>query len=72
MKQTIKQTTLTLLLMLTCTASAFSEDLLEDIIDRVQLHGYAQGGFNYTHQDGEDTQTFDLKRVLFWVATSRM
>ena len=40
---------------------------LKDIADRVSLHGYAQGGFNYTHQNGEDKGTFELKRTLFWV-----
>ena len=41
-------------------------DWLKDVSDRIQLHGYAQGGFNYTHKAGEDTPTFELKRVLFW------
>ena len=42
-------------------------DWLKDVADRVELHGYAQGGFNYTHQNAEDKGTFELKRVLFWV-----
>ena len=42
-------------------------DWAKDVTERVRLHGYAQGGFNYTHKDGEDTQSFDLKRVLFWI-----
>ena len=41
-------------------------DWMSELTDRVQLHGYAQGGFNYTHQDGEDKGTFELKRILFW------
>ena len=41
-------------------------DWLKDMTERVQLHGYAQGGFNYTHQGGEDKATFELKRILFW------
>ena len=41
-------------------------DWLKDVSDRVELHGYAQGGFNYTHQGGEDKGTFELKRILFW------
>ena len=47
-------------------SSSNDNEWLKDLTDRVQLHGYAQGGFNYTHKDGEDTQTFDLKRILFW------
>lgn len=41
-------------------------DWLKDVTERVQLHGYAQGGYNYTHKGGEDTNTFEIKRVLFW------
>ena len=40
--------------------------LLGELADRIQLHGYAQGGFNYNHKDGTDQNTFELKRVLFW------
>ena len=43
-----------------------NDEWLQDLAGRIQLHGYAQGGFNYTHKGGEDTQTFELKRVLFW------
>ncbi len=42
------------------------EDLLGELADRIQLHGYAQGSFNYNHKDGTDQNTFELKRVLFW------
>ena len=42
-------------------------DWLKDASDRVALHGYAQGGFNYTHQNADDKGTFELKRILFWV-----
>ena len=41
-------------------------DWLQDLSTRIQLHGYAQGGFNYTHKDGQDQSTFEIKRVLFW------
>ena len=41
-------------------------DWLQDLASRIQLHGYAQGGFNYTHKDGEDVGTFEVKRILFW------
>ena len=41
-------------------------DWAKDLSSRIQLHGYAQGGFNYTHTDGSDNSTFDIKRVLFW------
>ena len=41
-------------------------DWLQDVSDRIQLHGYAQGGFNYTHTDDADVNTFEIKRTLFW------
>jgi hypothetical protein len=46
--------------------SASDLDWLKDVTERIQLHGYAQGGFDYTHQGGEDKANFNLKRVLFW------
>ena len=42
------------------------KDWKRDLAERIQLHGYAQGGFNYTHQGSDDTNTFEIKRVLFW------
>ena len=41
-------------------------DWAKDVTERLQFHGYAQGGFNFNHKGGEDTQTFELKRVIFW------
>lgn len=41
-------------------------DWSKDLMSRIQLHGYAQGGYNYSHKGGEDTNTFEIKRVLFW------
>ena len=39
---------------------------VKDISDRINLHGYAQAGYTYSHQGGQNKNTFDLKRVLFW------
>ena len=72
-KSFIKGTLATIMAVFSSTAamgqsqSADKIDWLKDATERVQLHGYAQGGFNYKHQDGEDNATFDLKRILFWV-----
>ena len=41
-------------------------DWMKDVADRIQLHGYAQGGYTFTHKRGKNTNTFDIKRVLFW------
>ncbi len=38
----------------------------QDISSRIKLHGYAQAGYTYSHRGGQNTNTFDLKRVLFW------
>lgn len=48
------------------TAIESAPDWTKDLASRIQLHGYAQGGFNYSHKGGGDTNTFEIKRVLFW------
>ncbi|MBQ2298839.1 MAG: hypothetical protein II278_05635, partial [Bacteroidaceae bacterium] len=53
----------------TATLDAAVENMPEwtkELTSRIQLHGYAQGGLNYSHKGGVDTNTFELKRVLFW------
>ncbi len=39
---------------------------VQELTERIQLHGYAQGGYNFTQQDGKSQNTFELKRILFW------
>lgn len=41
-------------------------DWTQDLAKRIQLHGYAQGGFFYNHKGGKDINSFEIKRVLFW------
>ena len=50
----------------TTSGSSSDNSWLKDVADRIQLHGYAQAGFTYNHVDGDDVNTYDLKRVLFW------
>ena len=38
----------------------------KDLTSRIQLHGYAQGGYNFTRKGDTNTNTFEIKRVLFW------
>ena len=38
----------------------------QELQSRIKLHGYAQAGYTYSYQGGENKNTFDLKRVLFW------
>ena len=71
-KTTFRQATLAVLLAVFSSTAAMGQqqqrddEWLQDLAGRIQLHGYAQGGFNYTHKGGEDTPTFELKRILFW------
>ena len=34
--------------------------------ESMELHGYAQAGYTWRHQNEANTNTFDIKRVLFW------
>ena len=34
--------------------------------ERLELHGYAQAGYTWQHQEDVHSNSFDLKRVLFW------
>ena len=34
--------------------------------EKIEVHGYAQAGYTWRHQDGINNNTFDIKRVLFW------
>ena len=41
-------------------------DWMKELTDRVELHGYAQGGYSYDNAGGKTTSTYNLKRTLFW------
>ncbi len=69
--------TLTTILLAACATLAMAEeqpktrtvevpDVVANLVDRIHLHGYAQAGYTYNHSGGDDTNTFDIKRVLFW------
>lgn len=36
------------------------------LAEKIELHGYAQAGYTWKNQDEVNTNTFDVKRVLFW------
>ena len=40
-------------------------DWMKELTSRIELHGYAQGGYSYDDIAGT-TSTFNLKRTLFW------
>lgn len=39
----------------------------ENLLKRIKIHGYGQAGYTYEHRDQKHTNTWDLKRVMFWV-----
>lgn len=42
-------------------------DWTKDVADRIKLHGYAQGAYIYNNANGENSNSFNMKRVIFWV-----
>ena len=69
---TFKKATLAMLMAMFSSTAAMGQqesddlDWLKDVSDRIQLHGYAQGGYTYNHKNEDDTNTFEVKRILFW------
>jgi hypothetical protein len=41
-------------------------DVVKELASRIQLNGYAQAGYTYTHNQGTETNSFDVKRTLLW------
>ncbi len=41
-------------------------DWLKELTNRVELHGYAQGGYSWQDANGKQVNDFNLKRTLFW------
>jgi len=62
----------TLAMLLLCTLSLQAQsgpsetDWLKNLLSRIKVNGYAQAGYTYRHQDGTETNTWDVKRTLFW------
>lgn len=48
-------------------AGLTKEGWLKELQSRIKLHGYAQAGYTYSHQGGANQNTFDIKRVLFFI-----
>jgi len=70
-KRTITYAAAVLMAMFSSTAAmgqqpsdSNSIDWLRDVTERVHLHAYAQGGFNYTHAGADDKATFEMKRAI--------
>ena len=47
------------------SADKQSIDWMKELTNRIELHGYAQGGYSYDDHGGTNS-TFNLKRTLFW------
>lgn len=43
-----------------------AKQIISNVAERIQLHGYAQAGYTYKNCGGQNTNTFDLKRTLLW------
>ena len=41
-------------------------DWLKELTSRIELHGYAQGGYSWQDANGKQKNDFNLKRTLFW------
>lgn len=54
------------LLAMPCKAqdSNTEVDLLKELTSRIEIHGFAQAGYTYTHSLGADVNTFDVKRTI--------
>jgi len=65
------------LFMLSITAGAQEKkesklpDWFANVIERIELHGYGQAGYTWQHDKNGNTNTFDIKRTIFW-ATARI
>ena len=46
---------------------AKAPDWTKDVADRIKLHGYAQGAYIFNNANGENSNSFNMKRVIFWV-----
>ena len=68
-KRSFAKATLAVALAIFSSTAAMGQhvpDWVKDVADRIKLHGYAQGGYAYNHAGDETTNTFNIKRVLFW------
>ena len=71
MRKQLFKISMVLFCALTCSTTTMGQktesiDWLKELTDRVELHGYAQGGYSYDNANGHTTSTFNLKRTLFW------
>ena len=41
-------------------------DWTKELKSRITLNGYAQAGYTYTHNNGTESNTLDVKRTLLW------
>ena len=72
-KQTIKTTSLAVAMAVFSSVAAMGQqsdskttDWMKELTSRIELHGYAQGGYSYDDANGKTNSSFNLKRTLFW------
>lgn len=71
-KQFLKSSSLAVALAVFSSVAAMGQqrdgqsiDWAKELTNRIELHGYAQGGYSYD-DNGKTNSSFNLKRTLFW------
>ncbi|MBP5716543.1 MAG: hypothetical protein J6W69_05455, partial [Bacteroidales bacterium] len=41
-------------------------DWTHNLLERIEVNGYAQAGYTWSDIDGQKSNTFDVKRTLLW------
>lgn len=71
-RQRVKNVTLAVAMAVMSSVAAMGQqskdsiNWLKELTDRIELHGYAQGGYAWNDANGKQTNDFNLKRTLFW------
>jgi len=72
-KQSFKSSSLAVALAVFSSVAAMGQrsdgqsiDWLKELTNRIEVHGYAQGGYSYDDNHKQTNSTFNLKRTLFW------
>ena len=72
-KQSFKSSSLAVALAVFSSVAAMGQqndsqsiDWLKDLTNRIEVHGYAQGGYSYDDNHKQTNSSFNLKRTLFW------
>ena len=70
-RRNITKATLAVLMAVFSSTAAMGQqstevDWLKDFTSRITLNGYAQGGWSFNDANGQQTNSYNLKRTLLW------